>query len=75
MMMREIVDKMCPIYIYAHVDSMEFDYESYSYGVQGYFIKPNSYGEMKSMLHTMITYWGESQQSEFDYYLNWILFS
>jgi CheY-like chemotaxis protein len=35
--------------------------KAYSYGVQGYFIKPNTLEKLKSMLHAMITYWSESQ--------------
>lgn len=35
--------------------------EAYSYGVQGYFIKPDTLEKMKSMLQAMITYWNESQ--------------
>ena len=35
--------------------------EAYSYGVQGYFVKPNTLAKVKSMLQSMITYWSESQ--------------
>jgi CheY-like chemotaxis protein len=35
--------------------------KAYSYGVQGYFIKPNSVEKLKSVLQAMITYWSESQ--------------
>lgn len=35
--------------------------KAYSYGVQGYFIKPNSLEKLKSMLDAMITYWNDSQ--------------
>lgn len=35
--------------------------EAYSYGVQGYFIKPNTSEKLKSMLQGMLTYWSESQ--------------
>ncbi len=35
--------------------------QAYSFGSQGYFIKPNSLEKLKSMLHAMITYWSESQ--------------
>ncbi|MBA2746236.1 MAG: response regulator [Flavisolibacter sp.] len=35
--------------------------KAYSYGVQGFFIKPNTLEKLKSMLHAMITYWSESQ--------------
>jgi CheY-like chemotaxis protein len=35
--------------------------EAYSYGVQGYFVKPDGMEKLKSILHTMITYWSESQ--------------
>ncbi|MEJ7829684.1 MAG: response regulator [Segetibacter sp.] len=35
--------------------------EAYSYGVQGYFVKPNTLPEIKHMLQSMITYWSESQ--------------
>ncbi len=34
---------------------------AYSYGVQGYFIKPDSMPKIKNMLQSMITYWSESQ--------------
>jgi CheY-like chemotaxis protein len=36
--------------------------KAYSYGVQGYFVKPNSFGELKDMLQSMINYWGYSQK-------------
>lgn len=35
--------------------------KAYSYGVQGYFVKPNTIEKWKSMLQAMITYWSESQ--------------
>ncbi len=35
--------------------------KAYSYGVQGYFIKPNSVEKWNDMLQAMITYWSESQ--------------
>ena len=35
--------------------------KAYSYGVQGYFIKPNTLEKLKSILDVMITYWSESQ--------------
>ncbi len=35
--------------------------EAYSYGVQGYFIKPPNMEKWKAMLHAMVTYWNESQ--------------
>jgi len=35
--------------------------EAYSYGVQGYFIKPNSLRKWNAMLQSIVTYWGESQ--------------
>ncbi len=34
--------------------------KAYSYGVQGYFIKPNNLEKLKSVLQAMITYWSES---------------
>lgn len=35
--------------------------KAYSYGVQGYFIKPDNMRKWKDMLQSMITYWSESQ--------------
>jgi CheY-like chemotaxis protein len=35
--------------------------KAYSYGVQGYFIKPDTLPKTKNMLQGMITYWSESQ--------------
>jgi len=35
--------------------------EAYSYGVQGYFIKPNDFEKLKSMLQDLVTYWSQSQ--------------
>ncbi len=35
--------------------------EAYSYGAQGYFIKPATLGQLKNILHAMIIYWSESQ--------------
>jgi CheY-like chemotaxis protein len=35
--------------------------EAYSYGVQGYFIKPNNLRKWNDMLQYILTYWGESQ--------------
>lgn len=35
--------------------------KAYSYGVQGYFIKPNSLGDLKAMLQSIVTYWEGSQ--------------
>jgi len=35
--------------------------EAYSYGVQGYFVKPDAFEKLKSILHAMITYWSDSQ--------------
>ena len=35
--------------------------EAYSFGVQGYFVKPNSMQEYKNILQSMINYWSYSQ--------------
>ncbi len=35
--------------------------KAYSYGVQGYFIKPDSIEKLKEILQAMITYWSDSQ--------------
>ena|SRR5687768_4263946 len=35
--------------------------EAYSFGVQGYFVKPNSFDEIKEMLSYIINYWKHSQ--------------
>ena len=35
--------------------------KAYSYGVQGYFIKPNSFEEWKNMLYAIVNYWGQSE--------------
>lgn len=34
---------------------------AYSFGVQGYFIKPNSSGELRKMVQSIINYWSYSQ--------------
>lgn len=34
---------------------------AYSFGVQGYFIKPNSFDEFKELLHNIMAYWNYSQ--------------
>jgi CheY-like chemotaxis protein len=35
--------------------------KAYSYGVQGYFIKPGTFEEMKNMLQCIVNYWQCSQ--------------
>lgn len=35
--------------------------KAYSFGVQGYFIKPSTFDEMKNMLHCISNYWKYSQ--------------
>jgi len=35
--------------------------KAYSYGVQGYFIKPDNIKKIKQVLQAMVTYWSESQ--------------
>ena len=35
---------------------------AYSFGVQGYFVKPNSFEELRNMLKSMISYWGYSHK-------------
>lgn len=35
--------------------------EAYSFGVQGYFLKPSSFKEYSNMLKSIIVYWGYSQ--------------
>ena len=44
--------------------------EAYSYGVQGYFVKPNSLAKTKHMLQSMVTYWSESQHPN-----GWLFFN
>jgi DNA-binding response OmpR family regulator len=34
---------------------------AYSFGVQGYFIKPNSFDELKARLQSIVSYWEGSQ--------------
>ena len=34
---------------------------AYSFGVQGYFIKPNSFDELKTRLQSIVSYWEGSQ--------------
>jgi CheY-like chemotaxis protein len=34
---------------------------AYSFGVQGYFIKPNSFNELKTRLQNIVSYWEGSQ--------------
>jgi len=36
--------------------------KAYSYGVQGYFVKPTSFGKLKEMLQHIIWYWRDSQR-------------
>jgi CheY-like chemotaxis protein len=35
---------------------------AYSFGVQGYFIKPNNFKEIKKVLQSIIDYWSQSQR-------------
>jgi CheY-like chemotaxis protein len=35
--------------------------EAYSYNVQGYFVKPADFNTLKDILHSMIKYWGYSE--------------
>ncbi len=43
--------------------------KAYSYGVQGYFIKPNKLIEIKNILQAMVTYWSQSHHPNL-----WLLF-
>jgi CheY-like chemotaxis protein len=52
--------KCVPFIFMSTSESSSSVMEAYSYGVQGFFIKPNSVEKLKSMLHVMITYWSES---------------
>jgi CheY-like chemotaxis protein len=52
--------KCVPFIFMSTSESSSSVMEAYSYGVQGFFIKPNSVEKLKSMLHAMITYWSES---------------
>ncbi|SOD90522.1 response regulator [Spirosoma fluviale] len=57
--------KCVPFIFMSTSDSSSSVMKAYSYGVQGYFIKPNSIEKLKSILHSMITYWSESQHPNF----------
>jgi CheY-like chemotaxis protein len=35
--------------------------KAYSFGVQGYFVKPNTFEELKSRLQSIVAYWDGSQ--------------
>lgn len=35
--------------------------KAYSYGVQGYFVKPQTFDEIKELLQSIINYWSHSQ--------------
>jgi CheY-like chemotaxis protein len=52
--------KCVPFIFMSTSESSSSVMKAYSYGVQGFFIKPNSVEKLKSMLHAMITYWSES---------------
>ncbi len=43
--------------------------KAYSYGVQGYFIKPDRIEKLKEVLQAMVAYWSESQHPNL-----WLLF-
>jgi CheY-like chemotaxis protein len=36
--------------------------KAYSYGVQGYFVKPTSFEEIKNMLQFIVKYWSHSER-------------
>jgi CheY-like chemotaxis protein len=57
--------KCVPFIFMSTSDSSSSVMKAYSYGVQGYFIKPNSIEKLKSMLYSMTTYWSESQHPNF----------
>jgi CheY-like chemotaxis protein len=57
--------KCVPFIFMSTSDSSSSVMKAYSYGVQGYFIKPNSMEKLKSMLHSMTIYWSESQHPNF----------
>jgi len=57
--------KCVPFIFMSTSDSSSSIMEAYSYGVQGYFIKPNSMEKLKGMLDAIITYWGESRHPNF----------
>lgn len=57
--------KCVPFIFMSTSDSSNSVMKAYSYGVQGYFIKPNSMEKLKSMLYSMTTYWSESQHPNF----------
>lgn len=53
--------KCIPFLFFSTVKASSSIMEAYSYGVQGYFIKPNTLQEFKNMFQAMINYWGYSQ--------------
>ncbi len=53
--------KCIPFLFFSTSGASDSILKAYSFGVQGYFIKPNSLEEYKDMLYSMISYWGYSQ--------------
>jgi CheY-like chemotaxis protein len=40
--------------------------KAYSYGVQGYFVKPSSFDQLKEMLQFIVNYWSHSEHPDGD---------
>ena len=57
--------KCVPFLFFSTSSASDSIMEAYSFGVQGYFVKPASLGEYRHMLKAMITYWGYSQHPNF----------
>ena len=53
--------KCIPFLFFSTSDTSASVMEAYSFGVQGYFVKPSSLVEYRAILKSMITYWGYSQ--------------
>ena len=59
--------KCIPFLFFSTSEASSSIIEAYSFGVQGYFIKPNSLPEYKNMFQAMIDYWGYSQHPNKEY--------
>ena len=53
--------KCIPFIFLSTSSASEAIMKAYSFGVQGYFIKPNSFEELKERLQSIVSYWDDSQ--------------
>ena len=58
----ELLRLKCVPFIFMSTSSASTEVlKAYSYGVQGYFIKPSTFTELKEMLQYIIKYWSHSE--------------